>query len=161
MLLFGFLLPYNSISCDIPNCKICEEKAKVASLNIQKMPCEQYAELKEKIISVQNENDKRFSVFLWAFTIIITLLVASVGYTLYRNPKLVKETAQETAKKEFIKEYKIFKRKFFEVLRDTKAEKEKIETLKFEFEQYYAMIKEAKIVSSEIEVKDSDKDKKK
>ena len=122
------------------------------------MTKEQFAELKERIIAVQNENDKRFTVYMWAFSMIMTLVMGSVIYTLNKNTQLVKEAAQETAKKEFIKEFKIFKRKYHETLREIKAEKDKIEALKFDFEQLIAMEKEARIVSTDIQVKESTKE---
>ena len=76
---------------------------------------EQYTELKEKIIAVQNENDKRIVIITWATSIVVTLIVLIVGFTSWNNRKLAAQNAQETAKKEFISEFKVYKRKFNEI----------------------------------------------
>lgn len=43
------------------------------------------AELNQKIISVQNENDKRVTVLMWAIGIMTTLLIVIAGGTAWKN----------------------------------------------------------------------------
>lgn len=122
----------------------------------EKLNREQYVELKEKIIAVQSENDKRFVVFLWGIGIIISLVLTIVIVGSFNNKKAAIQSAKETAREEFIREYKIYKRKFNEMLSEIKQKKVEIENLKFEFEQYQAMVKEASIVSNSINLKSNE-----
>lgn len=148
--------------------KTCSAKCvhyKIYTNNINK---EQYTELKEKIISVQSENDKRIVVLLWGIGILVPTVALIVGFTLRSNKSSVIQSAQETARTEFIREFKFFKRKFnstFKELQEKKQEieaiKEEIELLKFEFEQNSEMQKAAIIQLQSIQVnKDENSDSK-
>jgi hypothetical protein len=141
---------YNNPTCQNKHCTYYEDDN-----NITK---EQYIELKEKIISVQNENDKRFEVLLWGIGIIVTLLLAINIYSYFNNRTIAAQNAKDTAKEEFIREYKIYKRKFNEMLRDINAKKVEVENLKLEFEYYQASVKQASVVSNNIEIKKSNED---
>lgn len=113
---------------------------------------EQYVELKEKIIGVQSENDKRITILLWAIGLILPTIGVIVGFTIHNNNKAAIQTSQETARKEFDREYKYIKVEFDKVLAEIKEKKDEIETLKFEFEQNLEIIKAANIASREINV---------
>ncbi len=122
---------------------------KIYNSNVNK---EQYAELREKIIAVESENDKRIEVLMWGIGLIITLMAVIFGITIHNNKKAAIQNAQETARKEFVREFRIYKRKFNETFADIEKKKEEIESLKFDIEQLSEMIKAANIKSREINV---------
>lgn len=93
----------------------CNENDKCGYEYYQMHPCEDcpdaningqhYVELKEKIIAVQNENDKRLAILMPVLGGICTLLVVIIGLSAYNNANIAEEKAQKTASEE-IKKYK-------------------------------------------------------
>lgn len=117
---------------------------------------EQYIELREQIKAVQNENDKRFTVFLWGIGIAITLVGAMVTYSFFNNKRLAQDSAREVAGKEFLKAYKEHRGRINKILKEAEAYKVEIENSKLEIENYVATIKKARELEATINEKQNE-----
>jgi len=157
LIVAGILFASSIMACNGSiNCKCQHRDSLNSSVKESKLSEVQYAELKEKIICVQKENDNRSGFFTWAISLGFSLFLAIIAFSYFNNRTLAAQNAREAAKEEFIREYKIYKRKFNDMLRDINSKKEEIENLKLDFEMYQELVKRASVFSNNIEIKKND-----